>query len=109
MRNATQDPDFRPTVFPTHVIRRIRTHDPHAHRRIPMRYILGFNKEFPQDPTPESGVGFVGNPGENDIQSPESKDGAISGSAGDPSPDFAQGHLRNPENNLVKEPLIQLL
>lgn len=87
------------------LIRRIRTHDPHTHRRMPTRYVLGFEKGFPQDPTPESGDGCAENKGENDTPSPESTDGAISGFAGDPSPDFAQSHLRNPENNLVREPL----
>ena len=47
------------------------------------------------------------NSGENDNPSPESTDGAISGFAAIPSPDFAQSHLRNPENNLVREPLIK--
>jgi hypothetical protein len=89
------------------LIRRIRTHDPHTHRRMPTRYILGFEKGFPQDPTPDGGDGLPENTGENDAPSPESTDGAISGFAGDPSPDFAQSHLRNPENNLVREPLIQ--
>jgi hypothetical protein len=89
------------------LIRRIRTHDPHTHRRLPTRYILGFERGYPQDPTPETENGFVENTGENDQPSPESTDGAISGFAGDPSPDFAQSHLRNPENNLVREPLIQ--
>ncbi|MCA3447532.1 MAG: helix-turn-helix domain-containing protein [Rhodobacter sp.] len=89
------------------LIRRIRTHDPHTHRRMPTRYILGFEKGFPQDPTPESGDGFPENTGENDAPSPEITDGAISEFEGDPSPDFAESHLRNPENNLVREPLIQ--
>jgi hypothetical protein len=87
------------------LIRRIRTHDPHTHRRMPTRYILGFERGFPQDPTPETEDGFVENTGENDQPSPEIKDGAISGLSGNPSPDFAQSHLRNPENNLVREPL----
>jgi hypothetical protein len=89
------------------LIRRIRTHDPHTHRRMPTRYILGFEKGFPQDPTPESRDGLAENTCENDIPSPESTDGAISGFAGIPSPDFDQSHLRSPENNLVREPLIQ--
>ena len=42
---------------------------------------------------------------ENDDPSPESPDGAISGFPGVPSPDFPQSHLRNPEYNLVREPL----
>jgi len=99
--------DHLATLERSGLIRRIRTHDPHTHRRMPTRYILGFEKGFPQDPTPESGDGFPENTGENDASSPEITDGAISEFEGDPSPDFAESHLRNPENNLVREPLIQ--
>jgi len=42
---------------------------------------------------------------ENDTPSPESPDGANSGFPGVPSPNFPQSHLRNPEYNLVREPL----
>jgi len=97
--------DHLATLERNGLIRRIRTHDPHTHRRMPTRYILGFEKGFLQDPTPESGDGFPENTAANDTPTPESTDGAISGFAGDPSPDFAQSHLRNPENNLVREPL----
>ena len=89
------------------LIRRNRTHDPHTHRRMPTSYILGFEKGFPQDPMPESGDGLAENTGEIAAPSPEITHGANSGFAGIPSPDFAQSHLRNPENNLVREPLIQ--
>jgi hypothetical protein len=68
------------------LIRRIRTHDPHTHRRMPTRYILGFEKGFPQDSTPESGDGFSEITGENGAPSPESTDGAISGFGPKPSP-----------------------
>lgn len=69
------------------LIHRIRTHDPHTHRRQATRYILAFEEGFPNEPPPEPG------------------DGAISGFAAEPSPDFAESHLRNPETNLVREPL----
>ena len=69
------------------LIHRIRAHDPRSHRRLPTRYILGFEQGFSQKPTPESA------------------DGAISGFPACPSPDFAQSHLRNPEYNLVRQPL----
>jgi len=44
---------------------------------------------------------------ENDTPPPESADRAISGFPGVPTPDFPQSHLRNPEYNLVREPLIK--
>jgi len=87
------------------LIHRIRAHDPHNHRRLPTRYILGFEQGFPQKPPPKSGDGFVEITEENNSPSPETTDGAISGFPDVPSPDFAQSHLRNPEYNLVREPL----
>ena len=87
------------------LIHRIRAHDPHSHRRLPTRYVLGFEQAFPQKPTPESGDGFVEIMEENGTPSPESTDGANSGFPAGPSPDFPQSHLRNPEYNLVREPL----
>lgn len=69
------------------LIRRLRCHDPRTHRRQATRYILGFEPGFLPEPTPESGHG------------------AISGISPEPSPDFAESHLRNPETNLVREPV----
>ncbi len=76
------------------LILRIRAHDPHNHRRLPTRYILGFEQGFPLKPPPESGDGFVEITDENDDPSPELPDGAISGFPGVPSPDFRAFHLR---------------
>ncbi len=87
------------------LIHRIRVKDLRTHRRLPTRYILGFEQEFPQKPPPESEEGFVDIIEENHDPSPESTDGAISGFPGVPSPDFPQSHLRNPEYNLVREAL----
>lgn len=92
------------------LIHRVRTHDPRTHKRQATRYILGFEEGFPQDPTPEIGDGFDGTEEEQvDDPSPESghgnDPGAISGFSAKPSPDFAESHLRNPETNLVREPL----
>ena len=89
------------------LIHRIRTKNPRTHRRQPTRYILGCEAGFPQEPPPESGDGFVEITQENADPSPETTDGAISGFPGVPSPDFPQSHLRNPEYNLVREPLIK--
>lgn len=88
------------------LIHRVRTHDPRTHKRQATRYILGFEDSFPQEPTPETADGFDGtDAAQNDDPTPESGDGAISGFSVKPSPDFAQSHLRNPETNLVREPL----
>ena len=93
------------TLEELRLIHRIRTQNPHTHRRQPTRYILGFEAGSPQEPLPESGDGFVEIAEENDDPSLESPDGAISGFPDVPSPDFPQSHLRNPEYNLVREPL----
>jgi hypothetical protein len=88
------------------LIHRVRSHDPRTHKRQATRYILGFEDGFPQDPSPETGNGFDGTDAEQkDGPTPESGDGAISGFLAKPSPDFAESHLRNPETNLVREPL----
>jgi len=88
------------------LIHRVRAQDPHTHKRLATRYILGFEDGFPPEPTPETGDGFVGTDEERGGKpSPDSGHGAISGFPAKPSPDFAQSHLRNPEINLVREPL----
>ena len=88
------------------LIHRARAQDPHTHKRLATRYILGFEDGFPPEPAPETGDGFAGTEGEQGGDpSPESGHGAISGFSAKPTPDFAQSHLRNPEINLVREPL----
>ncbi|OYU37541.1 MAG: GntR family transcriptional regulator [Pseudorhodobacter sp. PARRP1] len=92
------------------LIHRVRVHDPRTHKRQATRYILGFEDGFPQEPTPETGDGFEGTDEEQgDGPTPDSghvKNGeATSGFSAKPSPDFAENHLRNPETNLVREPL----
>jgi hypothetical protein len=88
------------------LIHRVRVHDPRTHKRQATRYILGFEDGFPQEPTPETGLGLCGTKKEQHIDpTPEFGDRAISGFSAKPSPDFAQSHLRIPETNLVREPL----
>jgi hypothetical protein len=88
------------------LIHRVRAQDPRTHKRLATRYILGFEDGFPPEPTPETGDGFAGTDGEHGAEpTPDSGHGAISGFPAKPSPDFAQSHLRNPEINLVREPL----
>ncbi len=97
--------DHLATLEDLGLIHRIRVKDLRTHRRLPTRYILGFEQGFPQKPPPESEDGFAEIMEENDTPSPESADRAISGFPGVPSPDFPQSHLRNSEYNLVREPL----
>ena len=88
------------------LIHRVRAQDPHTHKRLATRYILGFEDGFPPEPTPETVDGFAGTDEEHSSDpTPDSGHGAISGFSAKPSPDFAQSHLRNPEINLVREPL----
>ena len=88
------------------LIHRVRVHDPRTHKRQATRYILGFEDGFPQEPTPENGDGLEGTDEEQgDDPTPDFGHGAISGFSAKPSPDFAESHLRNPETNLVREPL----
>ena len=88
------------------LIHRVRTHDPRTHKRQATRYILGFEDGFPQEPCPETGVGHDGTKEEQDDNpSPETRHRAISGFPAKPSPDFAQSRVRNPDTNLVREPL----
>ena len=88
------------------LIHRVRAQDPHTHKRLATRYILGFEDGFPPEPTPETGDGIAGTDEEQGREpTPDSGHGAISGFSVKPSPDFAESHLRNPEINLVREPL----
>ncbi len=88
------------------LIHRVRSHDPRTHKRQATRYILGFEAGFPDGPAPEPGDGCAGTEEDQDSDpTPDSGHGAISGFAAEPSADFARSHLRNPETNLVREPL----
>ena len=88
------------------LIHRVRAQDPHTHKRLATRYILGFEDGFPPEPTPETGDGVAGTEEEHGGDpTPDSGHGAISGFSVKPSPDFAQSRVRNPDTNLVREPL----
>lgn len=88
------------------LIHRLRSHDPRTHKRQATRYILGFEDGFPQEPPPETGDDETGTqPEQDDDPTPDSGHGAISGFSAEPSPDSAESHLRNPETNLVREPV----
>jgi hypothetical protein len=88
------------------LIQRIQCQDHRTKRRQATRYILGFEMNDPQDPSPEIGYGPQGTDWENDTEPcPEFGDGANSEFEADPSPKNRQSHLRNSETNPVREPL----
>ena len=78
------------------LIRRIRRLDPRTRRQQSTRYMLAFEAEFHEEPTPESGHG----PDETDAEhsgkpSPDSGHG--------PTPDLGPSRLRIPDTNSVRE------
>lgn len=107
------------------LLRRVRRIDPVTKRQMPTRYILGFEEGFaPHDPQPcpETGHGSMSfeidrgdaremEPGTTDptVPCPEFAHGtaprAVSGFCADPCPENAESRVRNPDTNLVREPL----
>ena len=107
------------------LIRRVQRLNPGNKRRMPTRYILAFEPGFAQDrpnPCPETGHG--GNaqndlsfaPSENAAeigasrvdklaQCPETGRGAVSDFHPEPCPENAPSRVRNPDSNLVREPV----
>lgn len=88
------------------LIRRVRTIDDTTKRRRPTHYILGFDLEKPQAPTPETGDGKEAEP------SPETGDGAISRKTREPSPKKRGFHLQptgeqEPVIEPVREPRVR--
>ena len=103
------------------LLRRVPRVDPVTKRQMPTRYILGFEDGgTPHDPEPcpESGHGdwpvsdgenFTLGTGDPADPSPEIGHGnspkAVSGFCPDPCPENAESRVRNPDTNLVREPL----
>jgi len=107
------------------LMRRVTRIDPVTKHQLPTRYILAFEEGFaPHDPAPcpETGHGFLpfgqdaetapefaAVPAEQTEPCPEITHGnpqePVSGFCPDPCPDFAQSRVRNPDTNLVREPL----
>lgn len=107
------------------LLRRVPRIDPATKRQLPTRYILGFEPGFtPVDraPCPESAHGPKGHgekqrpaseapfdPADFADPCPDSAHGipgrAVSGFDPEPCPDFGQSRVRNPDTNLVREPL----
>jgi len=108
-----------------HLLRRVPRIDPVTKRQLPTRYILGFEEGFaPHDPEPcpETGHGVlpcgydaetaceIVSGGANRAEPcPEIAHGtppkAVSGICPDPCPENAESRVRNPDTNLVREPL----
>lgn len=107
------------------LLRRVPRVHPVTKRQMPTRYILGFEPGFtPNDPTPcpETGHGLI----EAEVPFAETDDpaddtpaasepclnsghgkgaGAVSDFDPDPCPEKGQSRVRNPDTNLVREPL----
>ncbi|MDP3960272.1 MAG: helix-turn-helix domain-containing protein [Pseudorhodobacter sp.] len=108
-----------------HLLRRVPRLDPVTKRQMPTRYILGFEKGFtPHDPEPCPGTGhgflLVGYDAETPFENPTADthpaepcpeiahgnlQKAVSGICPEPCPENAESRVRNPDTNLVREPL----
>ncbi|MCA0855869.1 helix-turn-helix domain-containing protein [Phaeobacter italicus] len=91
-------------------IRREQRTNPKTGKREATRYILGFEMDGAQEPSPNSGEGKKGSkPEQTGAPTPNSGDGSISGFSADPSPVFGQNHLRKTgvvyKEEPVKEPV----
>ena len=107
------------------LLRRVPRIDPATKRQLPTRYILGFEPGFtPQDPKPcpETGHGDFAfshdreSAPESGLESPMRSEPcpdfghgidaeAVSGFCPEPCPENAESRVRNPDTNLVREPL----
>jgi hypothetical protein len=107
------------------LIRRVQRLNPGNKRQMPTRYILAFEPGFTQDkpaPCPETGhSGDVQNDlpftppefaaeiataaVENQPPCPETGRGAVSDFDPEPCPEYAPSRVRNPDSNLVREPV----
>jgi DNA-binding transcriptional MerR regulator len=107
------------------LIRRVQRVNPGTKRQMPTRYILGFEPGFSQDhvvPCPKTGHGdnvqedlpFVVRENAVEIRlapvndldpCPETGRGAVSDFKPEPCPENGQSRVRNPDSNLVREPL----
>ncbi|WP_050525669.1 helix-turn-helix domain-containing protein [Pseudorhodobacter aquimaris] len=107
------------------LLRRVPRIDAVTKRQLPTRYILGFERGFtPRDvvPSPEIGHGTAGaveitdDAGPYGLDEPRAVDPcpdfghgidpkAVSGFCPDPCPENGQSRVRNPDTNLVREPL----
>lgn len=82
------------------LIRRYREFDERTHKQKPTRYMLGFEIEQPQEPSPKTGDGKPRKP------SPKSGDGAVSNLRPNPSPISTPSRLQPVGDVTSKEPVI---
>jgi hypothetical protein len=107
------------------LIRRVQRLNPGNKRQMPTRYILAFEPGFAQDrpnPCPEIGHGndeqddlpfatpenageIATSPVDSQPPCPETGRGAVSDFAPKPCPENAPSRVRNPDSNLVREPV----
>jgi hypothetical protein len=107
------------------LIRRVQRLNPGTKRQMPTRYILAFEPGFTQDravPGPKTGHGFdathTGEAEDSEITAisednsvdnphlcPKSTHGAVFDFDPDPCPENADSRVRNPDSNLVREPV----
>jgi hypothetical protein len=107
------------------LLRRVPRLDPVTKRQLPTRYILGFEPSFtPVAVVPCPEIGHEDDEGAESLDRAEGCDsdgmadalpcpefghgdgaGAVSDSAGNPCPENAESRVRNPDTNLVREPL----
>ena len=86
------------------LIRRIRRLDPRTRRQQSTRYLLAFEAEFAQEPTPESGHGLDPTKEEQEGHpTPHSGHGPSPDSGAGPTPDLGPSRVRNPDTNSVRE------
>jgi hypothetical protein len=107
------------------LIRRVQRLNPGNKRQMPTRYILAFEPGFTQNqgaPCPETGHGdnvqddltfaipenaaeTASSPVDSQPPCPETGRGAVSDFASKPCPENAPSRVRNPDSNLVREPV----
>lgn len=78
------------------LIRRVRQYDPQSHRQKATRYILGFEDEQAQQPSPE--------PGHGDREKPCPDHAETGQTSGKPCPDSGQSRVQILDTNLVRLP-----
>ena len=86
-------------------LKREKRHEFGSNKRKSTRYILRFELEEAQEPTPKSGDGPISK--KQQKPSPKSGDGPISKKQQKPSPNIGKSHLQNLETKEVIEPVIK--
>ncbi len=107
------------------LIRRVQRLNPGTKRQMPTRYILAFEPGFTQDrltpcpeighgsaaqedlpfATPENAAEIATSPTDSQPPCPETGRGAVSEFDPEPCPENAPSRVRNPDSNLVREPV----